>query len=218
MKHWFTLLSLLLLMPLAHAGFDEGIEYRELASPQPVDGKGIEVRELFWYGCPHCYHLESELDKWLEKKPADVDFVRMPAVLGPSWELLGRAYYAAQMLGVLDRIHQPLFDRLHKDKKPIRTVDELRAFFVEQGVPAEDFDKTYGSFAVITRTNRGKQVRELYGVSGVPTLIVNGKYVVTARMAGGNDKMLEVVDYLVAKERKAAAKDAVPAAAKQAAQ
>ncbi len=205
MKHWFTLLvTLFLVAPLANAAFEEGVQYQRLVNPQPTStGDKIEVLELFWYSCPHCYHLEPEVDEWLKRKPDDVELVRMPAVLGPSWELLARAYYTADLLDAHDKIHMPLFEHLHEQRKRIRNPGELKAFFVEQGVSAEDFDNTFSSFAVITKTNRAKQVHNLYGIRGVPALVVNGKYLVRAETAGGNREMLEVVDYLVEQERSA---------------
>ncbi|MGD8672756.1 MAG: thiol:disulfide interchange protein DsbA/DsbL [Thiogranum sp.] len=209
MKKLLALLALLLLAPPSFAAFKEGVEYQKLDSPQPTStGDKIEVMELFWYGCPHCYHLEPELNDWLKHKPDDVVFVRVPAVLGPSWELLARAYYTADLLGVLDKIHEPLFDHIHKDRKMIRNAADLKAFFMEQGVSSADFDKTFNSFAVITKTNRSTEVRNLYGVTGVPTLVVNGKYRTTGTLAGGNEKMLQVVDFLIGKERAASSKQA----------
>ncbi|MFQ5642896.1 MAG: thiol:disulfide interchange protein DsbA/DsbL [Thiogranum sp.] len=208
MKKVFALSFLLLLSPFVYAEFSEGIEYQVLANPQPtVDEGKIEVLELFWYGCPHCYQLEPELRAWLENKPDDVVFVRLPAVLGPSWELHARAFYTAQLLGVLDKVHQPIFERMHKDRKPVRNVDDVKKIFMEQGVSGQDFDNTYNSFAVITKTNRAKQAARLYGVQGVPALVVDGKYRTTAKLAGGNRKMLDVVDFLVKKEREARAAD-----------
>ena len=213
MKQWFTLLVLVLMVPLVHAGFEEGVNYKRIANPQPTStADKIEVLELFWYGCPHCYQIEPEVEVWLKSKPDDVEFVRMPAVLGPSWELLARAYYTADLLDAIDKIHKPLFERLHKARKRIRNADELKAFFVEQGVSAEDFDNTFSSFAVITKTNRAKQARNMYGITGVPALVVNGKYLVTAELAGGNKQMLDVVDYLVAQERSASSTEAAAAA------
>ena len=120
MKQWFTLLFLVLMMPLVHAGFEEGVKYKRIANPQPPSATDkIEVLELFWYGCPHCYQIEPEVEVWLKSKPDDVGFVRMPAVLGPSWELLARAYYTADLLGATDKIHKPLFERLHKQGKTV---------------------------------------------------------------------------------------------------
>ena len=213
MKHWFTLLLLVSMVPLAQAGFEEGVNYQKIASPQPTETDDkIEVRELFWYSCPHCYQLEPEVESWLERKPDDVDFVRMPAVLGPTWELLARAYYTAELLDATDKIHKPLFERLHKERKRIRNAEELKEFFVEHGVSAEDFDNTFSSFAVVTKTNRAKQVRDMYGITGVPALVVNGKYLVTAKLAGGNRQMFEVVDYLVEQERGTSPAEAAAAA------
>lgn len=211
MKKLFTLVVLVLLALPAFADFKEGTDYQLLATPQPTanDAK-IEVLELFWYGCPHCYHLEPELNTWLKQKPEDVEFVRVPAVLGPPWELLARAYYTADLLGDLDKIHEPLFEHIHKDHKLIRNASELKAFFMEQGVSEADFDKTFNSFAVVTMTNRAKEARNMYGITGVPTIVVNGKYRTTATLAGSNEKMLQVIDFLVAKER---AESAKPAAA-----
>lgn len=217
MNKLLTLLALLLLVPASHAaGFEEGIDYQKVATPQPpvTDNGRIEVLELFWYGCPHCYHLEPELNIWLKKKPDDVEFVRIPAVLGPSWELLARGYYTAQVLGVLDRIHEPLFDHIHKERKAIRNVAELKAFFEQQGVSGADFDKAWNSFAVVTDTNRARDVHNRYGVTGVPTLIVDGRYRTSASLTGSNEKMFKVVDFLIDKVR---AEEGASAATPQAA-
>lgn len=216
MKKTMAMLTLLLLAPLVQAQFKEGVHYEVLSNPQPTADAGkIEVLELFWYGCPHCYHLEPELNAWLEKKPDDVNFVRMPAVLGPSWELHARAYYTAELLGVLDKVHTPLFESLHKARQRHRKQEDIKAFFLEQGVSAEDFDNTFNSFAVITKTNRAKQVRNLYGITGVPMLVVNGKYRTGAQQAGSNSAMLQVVDELVERERQAMQGSAAEPAAAQ---
>jgi len=204
MKKVLVSLALMLLIPFAHAGFEEGVQYKVVGNAQPtVSEDKIEVLELFWYGCPHCYHLETELDTWLKNKPDDVVFIRLPAILGPSWELHARAFYTAELLGVTDKIHKPLFDRIHKEKKPIRNLQQLKEFFTAQGVSEQEFDDTYKSFAVITKTNRARQAASLYGISGVPALVVNGKYRTSAREAGGNKEMLDVVDFLVGRERAA---------------
>ncbi len=130
---------------------------------------------------------------------------RMPlgsAALAGTTYPIDRAY-TAELLGVTDKIHKPLFERIHKEKKPIRNLGQLKDFFIAQGVSAQDFDDTYKSFAVITKTNRAKQAANLYGIKGVPALVVNGKYRTSARDAGSNKRMLEVVDFLVERERAA---------------
>jgi len=198
--------GLLLLLPLAlpAAGFQEGKEYAAVSPPQPTnDPSKIEVVELFWYGCPHCYHLEPQLREWLAGQPDDVDFIRMPAILGANWELLGRARYTAELLGVDDKLHQALFDYLHRERKRLRSVDEVRNFFVAHGVSAEDFDNTWNSFGVVAKVNRAKQMSRRYGITGVPAFVIDGKYRTSATQAGSEDKMFEVINMLIDKERKA---------------
>jgi thiol:disulfide interchange protein DsbA len=149
-------LALLSLLPLACTGsdgaeFELNKQYREVMAPQaPADPKTIEVVEVFRYGCPHCYQFDPYLDKWLAKKPGDVTFRRRPASQGyPAGALQSRAFYAAQLLGIADRIHRPLFDAIHKDGKLMASPEELRELFVTAGgVKAEDFDGTFNSFAV----------------------------------------------------------------------
>lgn len=180
--------------------------YTTLVAPQPTsDASKIEVVELFWYGCPHCYHLEPLLTKWAAGLPPDVVFVRTPAILGPSWEILARAYYTAEMLGVLDKIHEPLFKAIHEDKKKFTSEEELAKFFAAQGVDEKQFRDTLKSFGVAAKLNRSKQMTQRYGITGVPALIINGKYRTSVSDAGDQEKMLELTDKLIAKERVTAA-------------
>lgn len=183
--------------------FDEGIEYSKLATPQPTEtGSKIEVLELFWYGCPHCFQLEPTLNKWLEHRPANVAFRRMPAILGPHWEPQARAYYAAELLGVLDKMHEPLFDAMHVKKKKLADENELAELFAEQGVSKNAFLKAYRSFTVDTKVRRAVEMGKRYGVDGVPAFIVNGKYRTSANQTAGYDKLFEVIDALVVMESK----------------
>jgi len=204
LSRWLLLLVLPCFMATAAmaADYKAGKEYTVLANPQPTSsGEKIEVVELFWYGCPHCYRLEPLISSWEESKPDDVEFVRLPAVLGPSWELYGRAFYTAQLLGVLDKIHPAMFTAIHKDKKKLKNEADLQALFVKQGVSAEDFKNTFNSFAVNVKTNNAKQMTKRYAITGVPTLIVNGKYSTSATQANGNENAIKVVNYLVDQER-----------------
>ena len=183
-------------------GYQAGKEYLVLANPQPTSsGDKIEVVELFWHGCPHCYRLEPLIAEWQTSKPDDVEFIRMPAVLGPNWELYGKAYYTAELLGVEDKIHLALFDALHNDRKKIRDEAALQALFVEQGVSAEDFRNTFNSFAVNVKINNAKQMTRRYAITGVPSVIVNGKYSTSATQAGSNENIIKVMDFLIAQER-----------------
>jgi thiol:disulfide interchange protein DsbA len=185
--------------------YQEGKEYLLLSSPQPTStGDKIEVVELFWYGCPHCYDLEPVVQAWVERKPEYVELVRMPAIVGPRWELLAQAYYTAELLGVSDTMHPALFKAIHEKNMKINDEAALQAFFVDQGVSADDFQKTFKSFAVAVKMNNSRQMTRRYKISGVPTVIVNGKYSTGAKLAGSNEGIFEVVDYLVEQERAAA--------------
>ncbi len=185
--------------------FEEGVQYQRVNPPQATQDKSrIEVVELFWYGCPHCKQLEPLLDKWLETKPEDVNFIRMPAILGPNWDLMARAFFTAELLGILDQVHAPLFERIHtkKDRK-IHSEEGLQAFFGEFGVAPEKFTSTFQSFAVATKLNQARIMTRRYGITGVPALIVNGKYRTSATLTGGDENMLKAVDHLTDMERKA---------------
>ena len=172
--------------------FKEGQDYARLANPVPVATPGkIEVVEMFWYGCPHCYDLEPSTQAWLKRKPDNVAFVRIAVSFGASWEPGARAYYAAEALGVLDKLHQPLFEAYHQ-RRPLGDVDALAAFAAEHGVDAEAFRKAYTSFQTETQLRRGNQLAQRYGIRGVPAVIVNGTYEIRS------PKVFEVVDFLVA--------------------
>ena len=205
LTNWWLALLLGLSMSASSAGdYMEGAEYLRLAKPQPTSAADkVEVVELFWYGCQHCFYLEPHLSKWLEGKPDDVEFVRLPAVLGKGWELLGKAYFTAELLGVVDRIHKPLFEAIHVGKQKFRDVAAVEDFFVSHGVERQDFKKTFHSFAVAIKINNAKLMTRRYAISGVPTLIVNGKFSTGASIAGSNEDVFKVVDFLIEQERRA---------------
>ncbi|HKK14346.1 MAG TPA: thiol:disulfide interchange protein DsbA/DsbL [Gammaproteobacteria bacterium] len=186
--------------------FDEGIEYQRIDPPVPTDsGHKVEVVEFFWYGCPHCYHFEPELDKWLAHKPKDVEFKRIPAILGSRWAPLARAFYTEKLLGVFDKTHQALFDAIHKDRrlKLLRDEGALADFFAQHGVSKDKFRSTYNSFAVDMDVRRARDLTQRYGIDGVPSMAVAGRYRTSGQLAGDNQRMLDVVDFLVRKERSA---------------
>lgn len=190
----------------------EGVEYKKLAKPQQTaTADKVEVVELFWYGCPHCFYLEPHIKKWQASKPEDVEFIRLPAILGPSWELLAKAWYTADLLGVTDTIHLALFEELHVRKKKVSSADTVREFFIAHNVSAADFDKTFNSFAVAVKVNNARLMTQRYAITGVPTVIVNGKYSTSASLAGGNPEVIQVVDFLVEQERKQAVAVDAPA-------
>lgn len=174
--------------------FQEGKEYGKLTTPMPpmVAGKP-EVIEFFSYNCPHCHDLEPTAQEWLKRKPNDVQFIRVPVSFNPSWEVTSRAYYVAESLGVLEKMHRPLFEAIHRDKRSLASEDEVAALFVENGVDEAAFRKAYKSFQTETQMRRANQLVQRYGVRGVPMLVVNGQYDVRS------PRMFEVVDFLLAR-------------------
>ena len=168
----------------AQEAYVEGQHYEKLVPQQPVQsGDKIEVLEIFWYGCLHCYHFEPFLEKWLSSKADDVEFRRMPGVFRNDWVPHARAYYTAETLGVLDKIHSPLFQALHKQHRQVTDQKSLADFFVEQGVARDKFDSTYNSFAIDSKTRQAKTMSREYGIAGVPSVIINGKYRSSGTMA-----------------------------------
>ena len=131
---FFAILSAVILTgmtsPVLAAEFKEGMHYLPVTPPQPTSSKDkVEVVELFWYGCPHCYRLEPYVNRWLKKKPDNVEFVRMPGVLNPGWELLARAYYTAEILGVVEKVHSPIFDTIHGKRKQLNSQNAIMELF-----------------------------------------------------------------------------------------
>lgn len=187
---------------LAAGSIDEGIEYKRISPPQPTDsGDKIEVIEMFWYGCPHCFHFEPRLNEWLQKqKPANVVFKRIPADFNGRWETLARAYYTAKVLGVADRVHEDLFNAIHVKGKRMDSEAQLADFFAAHGVPRDKFKGAFHSFAVDAKVRRAQDLTRRYGIDGVPALIIDGKYRTDATMAGSQAAMIDVLNYLIKKE------------------
>jgi len=177
--------------------------YKELPTAQPTStGEKIEIVEIFWYGCPHCYLFEPVIEKWLEEKAEYIEFVRMPGILGKNWLPHARAFYAAEKLGVLDIIHKPLFDAIHKDKRKIIDEKSLRVFFSEHGVSGDKFDQAYNSSEVEEKVRAAFTAGQGYALTGVPAIIINGKYGTSASVAGDFNKIIDVINTLAAKEYK----------------
>lgn len=206
-KALYSLFFLLCFAPaLQAADYLEGIDYDRLPSPQPVDtGKQIEVREVFWYGCPHCYTLEPHIQRWLKTKPANAEFLRMPGILRDSWEPQGRAYYAFEALGVLDKLHLPFFKAIHEGRQTLHDEASIAAFAAKHGVDKDAFRKAYRSFSVDASVKNAIRLGERYGLDSVPTIIVDGKYRTSASKTGSYEALIDVVNFLVqksAEERK----------------
>lgn len=182
--------------------FVEGVHYQTITQPvRTMDQTKVEVVEMFGYPCPHCNSFEPLIQKWEHSKAEDVKFVRVPVVFGRSWEPLARAYYASELNKTLDKTHQATFNAVHVDRMRFGGKENLSEFYAKLGVDAAKFEKMYDSFAVNMKLKQGESKLRGYGVEGVPAMVVNGKYRISAQMAGSQQKMLEVVDFLVEKER-----------------
>lgn len=186
----------------AQQTFTEGEDYAVIEPAQPTDHpEKVEVMEVFWYGCPHCYSFEPHLTEWVANDmPEYAAFTRLPAVLNRQWEVHGRAFYTAEALGVLDEVHKPLFEAMHEQNRRLASNEAIAEFFAEHGVSAESYMSTSESFAVENKLRRAAMLPGRLGITGVPAMVVNGKYRVDARMAGSYEKLLDTVEYLVSLE------------------
>jgi len=184
------------------AGIDPTGKYDLVSPPQPTDTPDkIEVVEVFWYGCPHCFTFLPLMEKYSQGKPDDVAVRHMPAIFRDSWIAHARAAYTAELLGVQDQTHRPLFEAIHVGKQDLDTQEALMKFFETYGVSNDDFNKTYNSFAVETLLRKSQVMQQRYGVRGTPTVIVNGKYRVSGSRAGSHENVIKVIEALVEIER-----------------
>jgi thiol:disulfide interchange protein DsbA len=207
-RFWFALMSLAIVTSahFVYAQEEDAYfgQYEELTTPVATtvaQGK-VEVLELFWYGCPHCYKFEPSLQKWLKAKADYIEYVPFPAVFtNEKWKNSAKAFYTAHVLKIHDKIHTAMFSAIHDKGRNLFDEASIGEFFVEQGVSKEEFENTYNSFTVDAKTRTATQLTKKYGIDGVPAIVVNGKYRVLT--TNGFDKMLEVVDYLAKKEHDA---------------
>lgn len=203
--------ALLLLMVFGAASaqglvsrYVEGEHYKvaETPVPQPDDGK-VHVVEFFLYSCPHCYHLEPDLAKWRKSLPDDVDFSRVPVLFGAGGQKYARLYYTAEQLGVLEDVHGKIFDAIHQDGRRLLSESAMRDFMETQGVDGARFSKVFESDAISYKVREAGDIMRAYQVRATPSMGVAGQYYVSGRTAGNNDRMFDVVDYLIRKERSA---------------
>ena len=175
--------------------------YETLSPAQPTQhADKIEVIEFFWYGCPHCYSLEPSMQQWLKTLPPNVEFIRQPAVFNEQWGKHAKAYFTAEALGVVDKIHADFFDAIQNKKETLETEDQLAKFFVAHGVDEKQFRETYNSFLVDSKMRQAPLLASRYGITGVPAVIINGKYKTNGPLAGSHEKMIDVMNTLIKKE------------------
>lgn len=199
-----ALIAFLLMTPAVMAAeWEEGTHYQTLSDPvETRSGDQLELAEVFWYGCPSCYRMQPVIEEWKKGKAEDVNLRHVPASLRRDWEPHAKAFYVARELDVLDEIHSAMFDALAEERRSLNDVDAIASFFEEEGVAeAEAVRDAWGSFAVDTAMRRGRQFQQGAQVSGTPTLVVEGKYVISVRGAGNYENMLAIAEHLLEKER-----------------
>lgn len=180
----------------------EGRNFVTLGSPVPTaQPEKIEVVELFWYGCPHCYQLEPTINPWAAALPEDVNFVRVPAMFGGIWNVHGQLFFTLEAMKADEKVHNSIFDALHNSGRKLSTADEIAKFVAEQGVDKALFVKTWNSFSVKSQMEKAKKLALAYQITGVPAIVVNGKYRFDIGMAGGLQETVDVADALIQKER-----------------
>lgn len=187
----------------AERQFELGTHFERLSPTQPTSSgpDQIEVAEVFWYACPHCYTFDPYLEGWKEDLAADVSFVRIPALWNELLQLHGRIYYTAEALGKLDEMHADIFREIHVNRNGLNNPTLIRDLFGNYGVDATTFDQTFESFAVYTKIQRADELARRYRVASVPTVIVNGKYTTNATMAGSYPNLIAVINQLIEMER-----------------
>ncbi|BBL72417.1 thiol:disulfide interchange protein DsbA/DsbL [Methylogaea oryzae] len=182
--------------------YKAGVDYELITPPQPTaDPAKIEVREFFWYGCPHCLDFEPDLGAWLAKMPKDVNFIRQPAIFNERWGAHAKAYFTAEALGVAEKLHADFYEAIQKKQRELMKEDDVAKFFAEHGVADADFRKAYHSFAVDTQLRQAQAMGPEYGVTGTPTVVVNGKYRLTGKLAKSYPNLIAILNSLIEQER-----------------
>jgi len=211
MKKLFTALMLLASFNVLAADPQMGKDFDKTVQTMVSDTPNkIEVTELFWYGCGHCYAMETPINAWVKKLPADVVFKRVPGLPNASWAPMAKAYYAMEILGVLQKLHSPLFDAIHKQKSLNPTDEKAAIEWVtkQSGLDKIKVEEAFNSFSTNTNLKRAANIFRASGATGVPSIIIDGQYITSSTMAGNNDLALKTADYIIANIRADKAKAA----------
>ncbi|MDP7490809.1 MAG: thiol:disulfide interchange protein DsbA/DsbL [Arenicellales bacterium] len=198
----FILTTLFVASPALGQEYEQDVHYFQITKPQPVHtGENIEVLELFWYRCPHCYTLEPYLKQWEKSKPDFVEYVRMPAILNQPWAFDARVFYTFLALGLVDKLHEAYFDAIHKERKRFVTVEQLADWAADQDVDPQDILNTFNSFGVNSMVAHAADMSARYQTDGVPTIIIDGKYRTKVSLAGGHNELIDLMNHLALRAR-----------------
>ena len=198
MKQWLLAPALALLALNAAAQIQAGREYQRIDPQRPAAADArIEVIEFFYYGCPVCYETEPFLSRWLRTAPDYVAMRRVPALSSEAWEPLAKLYYTLETLGQVERLHWPVYDNIHFEDVRLGDPKLMVDWAARNGIEREKFVQTYESPAVADKVAQARALLKAYSVGAVPTFIVDGKFITSARLAGGTSQVVEVLDRLV---------------------
>ncbi len=190
----------------ARPAYRLGVHYDVIDPPQRVFARAkgaVEVVEVFWYGCRSCYAIQKVLSDWRLGQRAAIEFFRLPAVTEEAMMPMARAFFSARQLGVDEQMHTPLFTAIHAFRQRLESAQEIAAFFARHGVPRDDFMAAWRSNRVSDGLRQARVMGRRYGLRGVPTIVVNGRYRVDASQVSGAEQLIDIVDYLVSLERTA---------------
>lgn len=186
----------------AHADIHPGKEYELLSPPQAVEtGKKIEVLEIFSYACPHCFDLEPDINKWAKLLPKDVEFRRLPAIFRESWVPFAKVFYTFEAMGLTEKLHGDFFNAIHAQHVRFDNDNALFDWAEKHGANRKNFADTYTSFAIQSKALRAKQLTKAYGISGVPAVIVDGKYRTSVSNTGSHAGLMSALDQLIKQAR-----------------
>lgn len=182
--------------------FISGKDFRPISNPAPTPDHGkVDVVEFFMYSCPHCHAFEPSLEKWTKSLPNDVALRRVPAVFGALPELFAKLYYTLEILGLLSSHHARFFAAIHIQKRKLDKFEDIQAWAVENNIDKKLFSDTFQSFGVATKIRQGNQLTQAYGLDGVPTMGIHGRWVTSVSMAGSAERALAVVNHLIGQAR-----------------
>lgn len=210
MRQWTLILALMMIglsVSAAPYRFEEDTHYVALSVPyETADPDRIEVTEYFSYRCQHCFRFDPVVEQWKSSLPQDVLFNRTPAMWARQDEVLTQTYYALQSIGQLEAVHPAIFEAIHLQGRQFPDPVEMAEYLAELGIDTEAFSKAYKSFGVRSNAQQARARANMYRARAVPAIMVNGKYRISGDLAGSNEAMLEVADFLIERERRARAK------------
>jgi thiol:disulfide interchange protein DsbA len=199
--------ALVLAGPVACAqGYSEGVQFTALTPPQPtnVEKGKVEVVEVFWYGCPHCFAIEPKFKAWQQDTmPKNVQVVLVPATWNDLVKLHARVYYTAELLKKLPQLHEEIFREINVRGNHLETPEKIEKYFTSHGVAKQDFDKIWNSFGIESKLRRADELARSYKVTGTPAFVVNGRWLTDVKDAGGEDQLFKVLTYLTEREQPA---------------